>query len=81
MAEETRYFNNYIIIPSAGNWSIIAINPHAYAITLENDRMAVEFPNTLLFLSMGVGFGGFVLFAGVRYAIKRRKARKLGPNA
>ncbi|MHA3964525.1 MAG: hypothetical protein AM325_013405 [Candidatus Thorarchaeota archaeon SMTZ1-45] len=44
LAEETRYFNNYISIPSAGNWSIIMINPHTYSISVENSLTGLVYP-------------------------------------
>jgi heme/copper-type cytochrome/quinol oxidase subunit 2 len=44
LAEETSYFHDYIMIPSAGNWSIIMINPHTYAISVENSLMGLIYP-------------------------------------
>ncbi|MGY5879293.1 MAG: hypothetical protein RTV31_03535 [Candidatus Thorarchaeota archaeon] len=62
LAEEIYYFNNYITIPSAGNWSIIVINPHTYAISVENDLIGIVYPYNL-WMTAGIGIlvGGYAI--------------------
>ena len=70
LAEEIYYFNNYITIPSAGNWSIIMINPHTYAISVENNLMGLVYPYNLWIPAIiGILVGGYV----ITYIDKLRK--------
>ncbi len=70
LANDTHYSNNWITIPSAGNWSIIAINPHTYAISLENSLIGLVYPYNLWMATIiGILVGG----SGIVYI--RNKAR------
>jgi len=64
LANETHYFNSWISISSEGNWSIVMINPHAYAISVENSLTGLIYPYNLymvLFLGLAVG-GGIISY-------------------
>ncbi len=62
---------------STGNYSVIAINPHAYAISVEDSLSSVVFPNTYGLIVMFGLLGGLTVFKVVIQVIKRRQERKL----
>ena len=78
LASDTRYFNNWIAIPSAGNWSIIAINPHTYAISVENSLIGLVYPyNVWMAMIIGISVGGYIVSKGAIHARKRLQERRL----
>jgi type IV secretory pathway TrbD component len=70
LANETYYFNSWISIPTAGNWSIIMINPHTYAISVENSLTSLTYPSNLWMVAI---IGVVVCILAISYARSNRR--------
>ena len=78
LANATHYFNNWLTIPSAGNWSIIAINPHTYTISVENSLMSLTYTTAVLITTnIGIAAGIIIVLQGIVYVVRQRQRRRL----